>query len=181
MLDTVKINHVQHISFTQSRLPDAVSVILSELLSYEHPSKAGAFRCRQGKFPKKIPAPIWTGATVSWTICSGRSSAGASGHLGFSAHGSYAAMERFLDAYGQRMEFGQIQLMVLSGRQSEGGTAPAAPDPHLDDGAPAGRAAGCPVPGGRRRASAGVAERHGCGGNVFQGGRRCNPRRFGVS
>lgn len=43
MLDTVKINHVQHISFTQSRLTDAVSVILSELLSYEHPSKA-AFR-----------------------------------------------------------------------------------------------------------------------------------------
>ena len=44
MLDTVKINHVQHISFTQSRLTDAVSVILSELLSYEHPSKRrGAF------------------------------------------------------------------------------------------------------------------------------------------
>lgn len=44
MLDTVKINHVQHISFTQSRLTDAVSVILSELLSYEHPSnKADAF------------------------------------------------------------------------------------------------------------------------------------------
>ena len=41
MLDTVKINHVQHISFTQSRLTDAVSVILSELLSYEHPAKAG--------------------------------------------------------------------------------------------------------------------------------------------
>lgn len=41
MLDTVKINHVQHISFTQSRLTDAVSVILSELLSYEHPSKPG--------------------------------------------------------------------------------------------------------------------------------------------
>lgn len=40
MLDTVKINHVQHISFTQSRLTDAVSVILSELLSYEHPSKS---------------------------------------------------------------------------------------------------------------------------------------------
>ena len=38
MLDTVKINHVQHISFTQSRLTDAVSVILSEFLSYEHPS-----------------------------------------------------------------------------------------------------------------------------------------------
>ena len=42
MLDTVKINHVQHISFTQSRLTDAVSVILSELLSYEHPSKLRA-------------------------------------------------------------------------------------------------------------------------------------------
>ena len=41
MLDTVDFNHVQHISFTQSRLTDAVSVILSELLSYEHPSKAG--------------------------------------------------------------------------------------------------------------------------------------------
>ena len=37
MLDTVEINHDQHISFTQSRLTDAVSVILSELLSYEHP------------------------------------------------------------------------------------------------------------------------------------------------
>ncbi len=45
MLDTVKINHVQHISFTQSRLTDAVSVILSELLSYEHPSKAGEPFC----------------------------------------------------------------------------------------------------------------------------------------
>ena len=43
MLDTVKINHVQHISFTQSRLTDAVSVILSELLSYEHPSKGRHF------------------------------------------------------------------------------------------------------------------------------------------
>ena len=37
MLDTVDFNHVQHISFTQSRLTDAVSVILSELLSSEHP------------------------------------------------------------------------------------------------------------------------------------------------
>ena len=46
MLDTVKINHVQHISFTQSRLTDAVSVILSELLSYEHPSKPGVFHRR---------------------------------------------------------------------------------------------------------------------------------------
>ena len=39
MLDTVDFNHVQHISFTQSLLTDAVSVILSELLSYEHPPK----------------------------------------------------------------------------------------------------------------------------------------------
>ena len=46
MLDTVKINHVQHISFTQSRLTDAVSVILSELLSYEHPSNQ-----REGQAP----------------------------------------------------------------------------------------------------------------------------------
>lgn len=41
MLDTVDFNHVQHISFTQSLLTDAVSVILSELLSYEHPPKLG--------------------------------------------------------------------------------------------------------------------------------------------
>ena len=46
MLDTVKINHVQHISFTQSRLTDAVSVILSKLLYYEHPSKPGVFQMR---------------------------------------------------------------------------------------------------------------------------------------
>ena len=44
MLDTVDFNHVQHISFTQSRLTDAVSVILSELLSYEHPPIAAAFQ-----------------------------------------------------------------------------------------------------------------------------------------
>ena len=51
MLDTVKINHVQHISFTQSRLTDAVSVILSELLSYEHPSNGqGRFAVQKG-FP----------------------------------------------------------------------------------------------------------------------------------
>ena len=43
MLDTVKINHVQHISFTQPRLTDAVSVILRELLSYEHPSNGRGF------------------------------------------------------------------------------------------------------------------------------------------
>lgn len=43
MLDTVDFNHVQHISFTQSLLTDAVSVILSELLSYEHPPKLMGF------------------------------------------------------------------------------------------------------------------------------------------
>lgn len=41
MLDMVDFNHVQHISFTQSRLTDAVSVILNGLLSYEHPPKWG--------------------------------------------------------------------------------------------------------------------------------------------
>lgn len=34
-------------------------------------------------------------------------------HLGFSAHGSYEVMKRFLDAYGKHMEFGQIQLNWL--------------------------------------------------------------------
>ena len=31
-------------------------------------------------------------------------------HLGFSAHGNYDVMKRFLDAYGEHMEFFQIQL-----------------------------------------------------------------------
>ena len=62
MLDTVEINHVQHISFTQSRLTDAVSVILSEILSYEHPSKTqGVFLLRAAAFRtartiKRFPA-----------------------------------------------------------------------------------------------------------------------------
>ena len=34
-------------------------------------------------------------------------------HLGFSAHGSYEVMKRFLDAYGDSMEFCQIQLNYL--------------------------------------------------------------------
>lgn len=34
-------------------------------------------------------------------------------HLGFSAHGSYQVMERFLKAYGSEMEFCQIQLNYL--------------------------------------------------------------------
>ena len=34
-------------------------------------------------------------------------------HLGFSAHGSYDVMKRFLAAYGQNMEFCQIQLNYL--------------------------------------------------------------------
>lgn len=34
-------------------------------------------------------------------------------HLGFSAHGSYDVMKRFLEAYGDSMEFGQIQLNYL--------------------------------------------------------------------
>ncbi len=34
-------------------------------------------------------------------------------HLGFSAHGSYEVMKRFLDAYGKDMEFCQIQLNFI--------------------------------------------------------------------
>ena len=34
-------------------------------------------------------------------------------HLGFSAHGEYEVMERFLSAYGDKMEFCQIQLNYL--------------------------------------------------------------------
>ncbi|MCM1044613.1 MAG: aldo/keto reductase [Candidatus Gastranaerophilales bacterium] len=34
-------------------------------------------------------------------------------HLGFSAHGNYDVMKRFLEAYGDRMEFCQIQLNYL--------------------------------------------------------------------
>ena len=34
-------------------------------------------------------------------------------HLGFSAHGSYDVMKRFLEAYGEGMEFWQIQLNYL--------------------------------------------------------------------
>lgn len=34
-------------------------------------------------------------------------------HLGFSAHGSYDVMKRFLEAYGDQMEFCQIQLNYL--------------------------------------------------------------------
>ena len=60
MLDTVKINHVQHISFTQSRLTDAVSVILSELLSYEHPSKRREifyrFKSTMAQTPMRMPS-----------------------------------------------------------------------------------------------------------------------------
>ena len=50
MLDTVDFNHVQHISFTQSRLTDAVSVILSELLSYEHPPNGRGSFCILGHY-----------------------------------------------------------------------------------------------------------------------------------
>lgn len=66
MLDTVKINHVQHISFTQSRLTDAVSVILSELLSYEHPSKgAGHFYSAVVKGDNLIESAV----AISLIVC----------------------------------------------------------------------------------------------------------------
>ncbi len=58
MLATVEINHDQHISFTQSCLTDAVSVILSELLSYEHPPKSGGIFLwipyRRGSVPAQV-------------------------------------------------------------------------------------------------------------------------------
>lgn len=57
MLDTVDFNHVQHISFTQSRLTDAVSVILSELLSYEHPPN-GPGRAQNTQKPGKGALPM---------------------------------------------------------------------------------------------------------------------------
>lgn len=61
MLDTVKINHVQHISFTQSRLTDAVSVILSELLSYEHPANCRGtfFKEAAGGKPPQPPVALF--------------------------------------------------------------------------------------------------------------------------
>ena len=34
-------------------------------------------------------------------------------HLGFSAHGSIEVIRRFLDAYGEQMEFGQLQLNYM--------------------------------------------------------------------
>src|SRR5699024_8154018 len=34
-------------------------------------------------------------------------------HLGFSAHGSCEVIERFLDAYGESMEFCQLQINYL--------------------------------------------------------------------
>lgn len=71
MLATVEINHDQHISFTQSRLTDAVSVILSELLSYEHPPKAGGpFFIRYQPWVNAIIAPKDTKqltANQAWT------------------------------------------------------------------------------------------------------------------
>ena len=40
-------------------------------------------------------------------------------HLGFSAHGSYDVMKRFLEAYGHEMEFCQIQLNYLDWKFQE--------------------------------------------------------------
>lgn len=68
MLDTVKINHVQHISFTQSRLTDAVSVILSELLSYEHPSKHRGFFYPAGGVPRLEMEPSSADSRYALTV-----------------------------------------------------------------------------------------------------------------
>ena len=42
-------------------------------------------------------------------------------HLGFSAHGSYDVMRRFLEAYGKDMEFCQIQLNYLDWKFQDAG------------------------------------------------------------
>jgi Predicted oxidoreductases of the aldo/keto reductase family len=41
-------------------------------------------------------------------------------HLGFSAHGSYNVIKRFLKAYGEAMEFGQLQLNYLDWKFQNG-------------------------------------------------------------
>lgn len=43
----------------------------------------------------------------------GQKKAGRIRHLGFSAHGSYEVIKRFLDAYGKDMEFCQLQINYL--------------------------------------------------------------------
>lgn len=48
-----------------------------------------------------------------FTYLMAQKKAGRIRHLGFSAHGSYAVMQRFLAAYGSAMEFCQIQLNYL--------------------------------------------------------------------
>lgn len=41
-------------------------------------------------------------------------------HLGFSAHGSYNVIKRFLETYGEAMEFGQLQLNYLDWKFQNG-------------------------------------------------------------
>jgi len=41
-------------------------------------------------------------------------------HLGFSAHGSYDVIKRFLEAYGEAMEFSQLQLNYLDWKFQNG-------------------------------------------------------------
>lgn len=77
MLDTVKINHVQHISFTQSRLTDAVSVILSELLSYEHPSNGRGFV----RINHRMDYRILRSCAVSTAVSFSRSKAGSGSRI----------------------------------------------------------------------------------------------------
>ena len=48
-----------------------------------------------------------------YTYLKAQRDAGRIRHLGFSAHGSYDVMKRFLEAYGKDMEFCQIQLNYL--------------------------------------------------------------------
>ena len=96
MLDTVKINHVQHISFTQSRLTDAVSVILSELLSYEHPSNG---RCLQ---------------QIISTLCTGEGRFAAAVLYGYSFETTNELANELLNRGGMDHTMWTINLILLA-------------------------------------------------------------------
>lgn len=67
-------------------------------------------------------------------------------HLGFSAHGSIEVIRRFLDAYGEQMEFGQLQLnymdMAFSEGKGEGTASSKIRRANMGDGASARRKTG---------------------------------------
>ena len=76
-------------------------------------------------------------------------------HLGFSAHGDYARDEALLrglwQGHGVLPDPAELPGLGLPGRQAQGGAAEPVEHPRVGDGAPAGRQAGFPGPGGRGR------------------------------